>query len=209
VSYDVAVWLGELPASHEDATTVFKALFEQYVEGPPVAAIPQLAAFAVAVERISDDDWDITVSGPIAYIALTRSEVAAATGRLSQLADDHGLIYFDASKNRLHNAPPQHGISTRRRGNVAVPEHWMSFLADALRDPTDFVLIEDRRADHYIQAANSAGTLLLEYRDGSPRQHFQTTVSNHLELADALQQWLAGETDFIGDHSWQRLTDWD
>jgi hypothetical protein len=205
VSYDVAVWLGEPPASHQDATTVFKSLFEQYVEGPPVAAIPQLAVFADAM----DGKWDVTVSGPIAYITLARSEVAAATGQLTQLANDHGLIYFDATKKRLHNAPLQHGITTRRRGNVAVPEHWMSFLADALRDPTDFVLIEDGRADHYIQAANSAGSLLLEYRDGSPQQHFQTTVRNHLELADALQQWLAGETDFIADHTWQRLTDWD
>ncbi|TDD61924.1 hypothetical protein E1263_05930 [Kribbella antibiotica] len=98
---------------------------------------------------------------------------------------------------------------TTQHGTTGLPDHWMAFLGDALRTSDDFVIVGDGRDHHYIQARNTDGVYNLEYRDGSPQLHFCTEVSNQLVIADAIQQWLAGERGFVTEHAWERLTEWD
>ncbi|GAA1673240.1 hypothetical protein GCM10009745_15180 [Kribbella yunnanensis] len=208
MSYDVAVWVGEVPADDEAAGAVFADLAEEFLEGAELEPAAELAAFTEAVNVVRpgspDESWQVTVSGPIAYFTLAYGEIDDAVGPIEQLADANGLVCFNPQTGRVHNMAPRRGITTAH-GAVAVPAHWMAFLGQELRDPNGFVTLQDGQADHYIQAMNADGTLLLEYRDGSPEQHFQTTVRNHLEIADAIQQWLAGEREFVSQHAWERL----
>lgn len=53
-------------------------------------------------------------------------------------------------------------------GRVAVPDSWLAFVARELREPDRYVVVKDGRRHSYAQVFNDEGTLLLEYRDGSP-----------------------------------------
>ena len=94
-------------------------------------------------------------------------------------------------------------------GAVGLPDRWLAFIARELREPDRFVIVDDGRRKSYAQAFNHHGTLLLEYRDGSPQRHYQVTDVGLAEVADALAQWSRGERAFIQVHEWKRLRDWD
>lgn len=94
-------------------------------------------------------------------------------------------------------------------GRVGLPDRWLPFVARELRESDRFVVVDDGRQHSYAQAVNDQGTLLLEYRDGSPQRHFQVTGVGIDDVAEALSQWSLGERSFIDHHSWTRLTDWD
>lgn len=93
-------------------------------------------------------------------------------------------------------------------GRVGEPERWLPFLSRELRKPDGFVVVEDGR-NSYVQARNTAGTLVIEYRDGSALRHFQACGVGLDDVSDMFAQWLRGEREFIERHQWQRLTDWD
>ena len=94
-------------------------------------------------------------------------------------------------------------------GTVAVPDSWLGLVASALAKPDGYVTVDDGAGDSYAQAFNLDGSLLLEYRDGSPHQHFLVEGVPLDAVVDGLRQWAAGERAFLADHAWTRLTDWD
>ena len=94
-------------------------------------------------------------------------------------------------------------------GRVGAPESWLAFVVRELGEADRFVIVDDGSGDSYAQAFNNDGTVLLEYRDGSPQRHFQATGVGLDDVATALSQWIDGRRDFIGKHTWTRLTDWD
>jgi hypothetical protein len=58
----------------------------------------------------------------------------------------------------------------------------------------------------HAQAINHEGRFLLEYRDGSPDQHFQAKDVSLASIADALSQSMRGDRTFIDDHEWKPLS---
>jgi hypothetical protein len=94
-------------------------------------------------------------------------------------------------------------------GSVGEPDRWLPFVSRELREPHGFVIVDDGRRNSYAQACNDRGTLVIEYRDGSPLRHFQARGVGLNHVADMLSQWMRGERDFIKSHHWQRLEDWD
>lgn len=94
-------------------------------------------------------------------------------------------------------------------GRVGLPESWLPFVARELREPDRYVVVADGRRHSYAQAFNDQGTLLLEYRDGSPQRHFQVRGVGIDDVADALSEWSEGGRAFVDRHAWERLTDWD
>lgn len=94
-------------------------------------------------------------------------------------------------------------------GRVGIPDRWLAFIARELRTPDRFVTVDDGRRHCYAQAFNRRGTLLLEFRDGSPQRHFQVSGVGIADVAEALAQWSEGERAFIDRHTWTRLTFWD
>ena len=89
-------------------------------------------------------------------------------------------------------------------GTVGEPASWLALVRDQLALPDGYITVSSGPLHLYAQAINLAGTLLLEYRDGAPDRHFQTTASFE-EVATALSQWFRGERGFIDEHDWQRL----
>ena len=82
-------------------------------------------------------------------------------------------------------------------GTVGFPDRWLAFVSRELREADRFVIVDDGSGDSYAQVFNHDGTLLLEYRDGSPQRHFQVTGVGLADVADALAQWARGERAFV------------
>ncbi len=92
------------------------------------------------------------------------------------------------------------------QGTVAEPESWLALAHSTLRKPDDFLIVASGPPDLYAQAMNHGGRLILEYRDGAPDQHFQTTGVGLDDVARALSEWFRGERAFIAEHEWERLS---
>ena len=91
-------------------------------------------------------------------------------------------------------------------GTVAEPERWLPLVHRALREPGGFLIVDSGPPDMYAQAMNHQGSLLLEYRDGSPERHFQVRGVGLDDVAKALSQWTRGERAFVDEHEWQQLS---
>ncbi|WP_328321916.1 hypothetical protein OHA70_25665 [Kribbella sp. NBC_00382] len=98
---------------------------------------------------------------------------------------------------------------TTSQGRAAIPERWPLFLSQELRDIGNYVIVDTARDDYFAQARNDDGTFSLEYRDGSPQQHYQVQGVDLGDVTEALSQWSEHRRDFITNHTWQRLTLWD
>ena len=94
-------------------------------------------------------------------------------------------------------------------GTVGEPDRWVAFVARELQTPDGFVIVDDGKRGSYAQAANERGTLILEFRDGSRRRHYQARDIGLDDIAEALSQWARGRRDFIQRHAWTRLQLWD
>ena len=91
-------------------------------------------------------------------------------------------------------------------GTVAEPESWLTLVHATLRSPGDFLIVSSGPPDLYAQALNDDGRLVLEYRDGGPDRHFQTTGVGLADVARALSEWFRGERAFVVEHTWERLS---
>jgi hypothetical protein len=99
-------------------------------------------------------------------------------------------------------------VITTLNGRVGLPDRWLPFLSREVREVDGFVTVH-RGENSYAQVFNDRGTLLLEYRDGSPQRHFQAAGVDLAAAAEALEEWATGERHFVEAHDWVRLTTWD
>ena len=91
----------------------------------------------------------------------------------------------------------------RHRGRAC---NWLALVYSTLRDPGNFLIVSSGPPDLYVQALNHDGRFVLEYRDGSPTEHFQAADVSLAAIADALSQWMRGDRAFMNDHEWNRLS---
>jgi hypothetical protein len=112
MSYDLAVWDGELPRGDE-AGAVFDELYERYLDSEDVIAelSPRIAAYVEAlVERYPDNSADSPwasppvfdeASGPIVYLTMSYSMAEEVSEYAAALAREHGLVCFDPQGETL------------------------------------------------------------------------------------------------------------
>jgi hypothetical protein len=214
VSYDVAVWEGDVPSDDKAAAQVFEELYERYFTESPRRPHAAIRAYVEALVEMWPENGEISpwsteplidnASGPIVYFSMVYSRADEVSEGAAQLAADHGLVCFDATRSVLRGT--QQGLTiTTQNGRVAMPALWFAFVLNELRVPDGFVIVDDGQGHSYAQARNNDGTLVLEYRDGSPEKHFQATDVPLDQIADALSQWAVGQRQFIPRHTWHRL----
>jgi len=207
VSYDLAVWEGDVPRSDKVAAREFEELYERYFTESPRRPHAAIRAYVEALaEKWPEDDagaWSSgplidNASGPIVYLSMVYSRADEVSEAAAQLAADHDLVCFDANRNVLRRT--QDGLTiTTPNGRVALPALWFPFVLNELRQPDGFIVVGQHHS--YAQARNDSGTLVLEYRDAG--KHFRATDVPLDQIADALSQWAAGQRHFIAKHSWQ------
>jgi hypothetical protein len=124
VSYDLAIWEGDLPA--DEAT--FDALFDQYLSGDPHPPTARILAYAQALEaRFPDPEseeapWSTgsvvdCASGPVLYVPVVYSQANDVAEVAAQLAAEHGLVFFDPQTGGL----PEDSPSRRRTARLPSP----------------------------------------------------------------------------------------
>ncbi|RZT82240.1 hypothetical protein EV382_5546 [Micromonospora violae] len=117
MSYDLAVWEGDMPADDEAAGGVYEALYQQYFECEELPPTPRIRAYVDAVAQRWPDLYGHDAqlyplsngiideaSGPMVYFTIPfhrADEVSAAAARL---AADHGLVCYDPQGEHLRPA---------------------------------------------------------------------------------------------------------
>jgi hypothetical protein len=112
MSYDLAVWDGELPRGDE-ASAVFDELYERYLDSEDVIAeiSPRIETYVKAlVERYPDDvagsPWASPpvigeAAGPIVYLLMSYSRAEEVSEHAAALAREHGLVCYDPQGETL------------------------------------------------------------------------------------------------------------
>ncbi|GAA3576463.1 hypothetical protein [Kribbella ginsengisoli] len=116
MSYDLAVWEGDRPASNEEAAATFQALYEKYVEDEEdTHPSPRLTAYVEALlarwpditEEAGDESpWASgplveEIVGPFMYFPMGWSRSEEASAFAADVAHAHGLVCYDPQMERL------------------------------------------------------------------------------------------------------------
>jgi len=116
MSYNLAVWEGELPKTDAEATRTFEALFAQHQETEQSpAATPAIRSYVEALlakyPDLDDDNEDEcpwsdaplinNATGPIFYFGMVFSQAETASAFAANLAKEHGLVCFDPQSSKL------------------------------------------------------------------------------------------------------------
>jgi len=116
MSYDLAVWEGDRPASNEVAYATFQALYEKYVEAEEdIPPSPRLTAYVEALlarwpditeEAGEESPWSTgpligEAIGPFMYFPMVWSQAKEASAFAVGLAQAHGLVCYDPQMERL------------------------------------------------------------------------------------------------------------
>ena len=116
VSYDLAVWEGDRPASDTAAGDEYERLYDRYIGNrqlqPPT---PRIAAYVRALlDRYPEIDTDAgknspwadapliaDASGPFIYFPMVFSQCDEASAWAAQVAQEHGPVCYDPQVERL------------------------------------------------------------------------------------------------------------
>ncbi|MDI1454400.1 hypothetical protein NHG22_11365 [Streptomyces sp. ATE26] len=116
MSYDLAVWQGDVPSNDREAARVHNHLYDQYLDGDELFPVVSVVAdfLAALTERWPDRDigddtpWAATplskgASGPYVYIALAWGTADMASAYVAQVANRFGLNCFDPQMKMLRS----------------------------------------------------------------------------------------------------------
>jgi hypothetical protein len=220
VSYDFAIWERDGPTGEHGAAAAFEELSNRYLDDDLVAPTARIQAYSEALAaQFPDDESEDTPwaaggpngsgSGPILYVAVSYSQANEVGVVAERLAQEHGLVFFDPQTAPAAPVNAGEVTITTSQGTVALPDRWAFFLSQELRDVDDYVIVDSGRVQFFAQARNDDGTFTLEYRDGSPQQHYQVEGVDLGDVAEALSQWAENRRDFVSKHTWERLPLWD
>jgi hypothetical protein len=183
--------------------TISQFALELGKEWPPLNA-------AGPFDRGADDD-DLENNrlvsysfGPTSiYLCFSWSMQAKAHEEVRALAMAHNLLFFNCSGWDWINAARD--LQNGRAGTISVFEsetpgssrQWQGIipwiepgdadlLAAANRFGPDCYFTCELSADHYMQVYNSGEHFVVEYRDGSPDQHYQTETKSLEKIRESL-----------------------
>jgi hypothetical protein len=117
MSYDVAVWVGDMPTDDAAALKTYEELWERF-EGTSEAPDPRILAYINDLTKrhpdlteLDDDHVDESVwadgpltgnvMGPFFYFAMTYSGAEQALPFVAETAAAHGLVCFDPQSTKL------------------------------------------------------------------------------------------------------------
>ncbi|MFE5618325.1 hypothetical protein [Streptomyces sp. NPDC056524] len=108
MSYDLAVWDGNLPFDNRAASSTYDELYERYLESDDAAVppAPRIVAYVEALVARYPDDVDRgavwasppvidEASGPIVYLLMSYGQAEEVSEFAAALAHEHGLVCFD------------------------------------------------------------------------------------------------------------------
>ncbi|NEA59599.1 hypothetical protein G3I60_36940 [Streptomyces sp. SID13666] len=116
MSYDLAVWQGDVPSNAREAARAHDLLFDRYLEGDELLPVTTAVAEFLAVltdrwpDRDTGDDtpWASTplsegASGPYVYLTLAWSSAEVVSAYVANVAKNLGLNCFDPQMRALRS----------------------------------------------------------------------------------------------------------
>lgn len=117
MSYDLAVWVGEEPATDREAAKEHDRLYEEYLEGDGVVPLEMEISNFLAVltdrwpDRSAGDDspWasiplDASASGSYVYLTLAWARAEEMSVYVTEVAHRFGLNCFDPQLGSLRRS---------------------------------------------------------------------------------------------------------
>jgi hypothetical protein len=153
--------------------------------------------------------WPLDIGQDGVAVPTTYADVDSNFITLLRLAARHGLVVVDLNAETVH--PPAAGepigvrAGDRTRLGALTQQRLDALLANL--PPSDPWLVLQRTSNLYVQAYRQGdGTFLLERRDGSAGQHYQSRVPDQGEVARRMWAWITGDATWSADLPWERVT---
>jgi hypothetical protein len=218
MSFDLYVWHEPEPITPAIAENKVR----RWQEGDsgvfrPHPAVPRMRAALLERFPPRSDAWSTDPAPADAILSLTVSwsragEVGAA---VVALARAHGLICYEPQSHLLNPNAAGHipGFALSSAIGPDVPDPTPERIDRLVRrlGPDNHFLILERADGWFVQvgygpaAGAPAGRYALEYREGSPEEHYRSETTDLTEAIALLTDFLAGATTFKRRHTWQPL----
>jgi hypothetical protein len=115
MSYDLAVWEGDMPSNDEEASAQYGALMDRMEAGgfDDPAPTPRIRAYVEAllarwpdIDESEDSPWASSplmneAIGPLVYFPMVFSRADEASQFAADMAHQHGLVCFDPQSESL------------------------------------------------------------------------------------------------------------
>ena len=222
MSYDFAVWYASRPITCQEAEQIYGRLCDEdltAVEPNPRIAdfLADLTARYPEIDNCDDEDLDecpwsnaFDRSEGHVIICMCFSRTTEVLPFVEELASEHGLVYFDP-QTLVVLYPPQiaaipHFRISLEDGTVIdnpTPDSIATALSSLDKDENSFAILE-RTELTYIQTGRQPNDeYVIEYQEGSLREHFQTFTTDLHCVIDVFQSYAAG------NDSWKQVCEWE
>jgi hypothetical protein len=233
MSYDLAVWEGERPASDFAALARFRELSKQYMgrsnHQPPTERI---AAYVAALldrypDLSADDDEDAEdgspwstspllgeASGPLVYFPMVYSRAERVSAWAAELATVHGLNCFDPQWNQLRTEPIEawtFELQSQRSRPFRDPDAEAIGRVLVRLSKDNYYAVLNRADGWYVQvgvgerAGTRPGWYVLERREGGPDSHFRTESSDVTEVVRMFVAFAQDDVTAVKRFAWRRV----
>ena len=226
MSYDLYLWRSPQPVTAQQAMTICQKLAEDHddavIPHEAVSAFHQdlIARFpkleSLGDDEIDDSPWNMSPSATPGRVILVigLSHVAQVSPTVQELAGRHGLVYFDPQSRVVHHPPQSRppGSLLLESGNGSTvidpsPEEFRDQLGQL--SPANFHACLEREPGWYVQvgigqrAGNvPEGSFAVEYREGSPDQHYRVVVDGLDDVVAVFEDFAAGRESFKTAFGW-------
>jgi hypothetical protein len=225
MSFDLAVWRpAEQQLTAAEASRIYLDLcsrpFQSFIPGP------EMAAFVDAVvERYraaqTTPDWPWAAEPDIAEGCAIMPIQSALAGYvfpiIRDLAQERALVCFDPQRSTVYQPTATGGsggsgtLELADGRKISDPNQVLvEESIHGLSEENWFVILE-RRPNYYLQAGLGVpagapkGRYVIEYRDGSPDQHWRAFSSNLDDLLAAFLAYRQGGMEWTSGFSWKAL----
>lgn len=226
VSFDLYLWASPSPVTASQAAAICHCLAEgdQSVTTPDPRLLEFASELTARYPRLEDptspDDspWNMSpdVTPERVILCMSFSQSPQISPSILELADRHGLVCYDPQVGHVHHpAQPTPAGALRLEsgdGGRAVEPGAGEIERQVRRlSPANWYARLEREEGTYVQAGLGRGAgapdgkYALEYREGSPEQHYRALVDNLDDIAAAFTGFAGGEDGWKSARSWTRL----
>ena len=226
MTFDLYLWASPSPVTADQAD----AICQRLAEGDQSATTPSPRLLEFASDLIAryprledlaspeDSPWSMSpdVTPQRVILCMGYSHAPQASTGILELASRHSLVCYDPQAGHIHHPAQATSFGLLRLescdgGRTVGPsageiERQVRRLSHA-----NWYARLEREEGIYIQAGLGPragapeGKYSLEYRDGSPAQHFRAFVDNHDDIIAAFIGFASDEAGWKSARNWTRL----
>jgi hypothetical protein len=226
VTFDLYLWASPSPVTADQAD----AICQRLAEGGQSATAPSPRILEFASDLLAryprledvaspeDSPWSMSpdVTPDRVILCMGYSKAPQASTGILELASRHRLVCYDPQGGQVHH-PAQATVAGLLRlescdgGRAADPSAGEIERQVRRLSRANWYTRLEREEGIYVQAGLGPGarapegTYCLEYREGSPGQHYRALVDNLDDITAAFTGFASGQDGWKSARSWTRL----